>query len=134
MNSVILIGRLTRDPELRFTPSTGKAVANFSIAVDREFSKEKATDFFRVTVWGKPAENVAQYLKKGSQVAVKGSIQNNSYEDQSGQKKTNTVIVAERVEFLSKVESSGSGSKGDFGGNDFDFSEFQSIEDDDIPF
>ena len=64
MNTVIMIGRLTRDPELRYIPNTGKAVANFDIAVDRPFSKEKETDFFKVQVWGKMAENCANYLAK----------------------------------------------------------------------
>lgn len=84
MNQVVLIGRLTRDPELRFVPSSGKAVANFTLAVNRVYSKEKEADFFRIVVWGKQAENVATYLKKGSQCAVSGSIHNNNYTDRDG--------------------------------------------------
>jgi single-strand DNA-binding protein len=134
MNIVILVGRLTKDPELRFTPSTGKAVAKFSMAVDRDFSKEKATDFFNVTVFNKAAENVANFLKKGSMVAVKGSIQINSYTDNNGQKKYSTDILAERVQFLSgKSEQSGSTQK-NTNSDEYDFSDFQSIDDDDIPF
>jgi single-strand DNA-binding protein len=72
MNCVVMVGRLTRDPELRFIAGSGKAVATFAIAVDRPFAKEKTADFFNVVVWGKPAENAANYLAKGRQVAVKG--------------------------------------------------------------
>ena len=144
MNQVILIGRLTKDPELRFTAGSGKAVATFTIAVDRPFSKDRTADFFRVVVWGKPAENCANYTSKGSQVAVQGRIQNNNYETQNGEKRYTTEIVADRVEFLSR-----GGNRNDQNG--FDQSEFnqggnqdagmspagfQAIEEDDtdIPF
>lgn len=103
MNQVILIGRLTKDPELRFAPSTGKAVANFTLAVNRIYKQEGGpeADFFRVVVWGKQAENVATYLKKGSQCAVSGSIHNNNYEDKDGNMRYGTDVNANRVEFLS---------------------------------
>lgn len=103
MNIAILIGRLTRDPELRYIPSTGKAVSTFSIAVDRTYTSktgEKMTDFFNIVVWGKTAENCANYLAKGRLVAVKGSIENRSYETQTGEKRYVTEIVAENVQFL----------------------------------
>ena len=99
MNSCQLIGHLTRDPELRMT-NTGKAVANFTLAVNRAYSKDKEADFFRVVVWGKQAENVASYLKKGSQCAVSGSIHNNNYEDRDGNMRYSVDINADRVEFL----------------------------------
>ena len=99
MNLAIMIGRLTKDVDLKYIPSTGKAVANFSIAVDRPFSKEKQADFFNVQVWGKIAENCANYLTKGSKAAIKGTVQNRSYEH-NGEKKYITEIIADTVEFL----------------------------------
>ena len=102
MNKVMLIGNLTRDVEKRET-ETGKAVANFSIAVGRTFSDE--TDFFNVTVWEKQAENCAKYLKKGSKVGIIGTLQNRSYEANNGVKRTITEVIAEQVEFLSPKQA-----------------------------
>lgn len=101
MNTVILIGRLTKDPELRYIPATGNAVGTFSIAVDRPCTKEKTTDFFEVVAFGKQAESVVNYLTKGKLVGVKGSVQNNNYTDKDGVKRYGTKIVAEQVQFLS---------------------------------
>ncbi|MBF8982305.1 single-stranded DNA-binding protein [Lutibacter sp. B2] len=143
MNQVTLIGRLTKDPELRFTAGSGKAVATFTIAVNRLFSKEKKADFFRVVVFGKSAENCANYTSKGSQVAVQGRIENNNYETQNGEKRYTTDIVADRVEFLSKGNRNDQNgfdqSEFNHGGNqDMGMSPagFQAIEEDDtdIPF
>lgn len=102
MNQVVLIGRLTKDPELRFIPSSGTAVSRFSLAVNREFKREGQpdADFFNVVVWGKSAENCANYLKKGRLVAVNGNLRNNNYEDKNGVKHYNIEVVANRVEFL----------------------------------
>ena len=103
MNSVILIGRLTRDPELRYIPSTGNALTTFSIAVDRAFTGkdgQKQTDFFNIVVWGKSAEYCANYLAKGRLAAVKGSIQNRTYDTKEGEKRYITEIVAENVQIL----------------------------------
>ncbi|MBI9015351.1 MAG: single-stranded DNA-binding protein [Clostridiales bacterium] len=102
MNQVVLIGRLTRDPELRYIPGSGTAVTRFSIAVARQFKKEGQpdADFFNIVVWGKPAESAAQYLVKGRLVAVNGNMRNNNYEDKNGVKHYNIEIVASRVEFL----------------------------------
>ncbi|MBN4069651.1 single-stranded DNA-binding protein, partial [bacterium AH-315-G05] len=83
MNSVVLIGRLTKDPELRFIPS-GKAVATFGLAVNNSYSKEKQADFFNIVVWGKTAENCANYLAKGRLVGVKGRLQTRNYENKQG--------------------------------------------------
>lgn len=110
MNSVILIGRLTKDPELRFVAGSGKAVATFTLAVDRPFAKEKTADFFKIVVWGKTGENTANYLKKGSQAGVKGILTNRSYDDNDGQKKYITEVVADTVEFLSRSENGNSGN------------------------
>ena len=101
MNSVVLIGRLTRDPELRYTTSQ-MAVATFSLAIDRPVraGKERETDFPRVTVFGKQAENCEKYLAKGRKVAVQGRLQTGSYEDKDGKRVYTTDVIAERVEFL----------------------------------
>lgn len=102
MNKIILIGRLVQDPELRYTQS-GIAVCNFTIAVDRPFmtqSGERETDFIDVVVWRKTAENVAKYMAKGRQVAVEGSLQIRSYEDNNGIRRRAAEVQANSVEFL----------------------------------
>lgn len=101
MNKVIMVGNLTRDPEIRKTPSD-VSVCNFAIAVQRDFSE--GVDFFDVTVWREKGENCHKYLKKGKKVAVVGSLQNRSYEDKDGIKRTVTEIIANEVEFLSPRE------------------------------
>jgi single-strand DNA-binding protein len=88
------------DPELRFAPSSAEAVTNFRLAVNRPLSKEKKTDFFKVVIWGKKAEAVATYLRKGSQCAVEGSVQINRYSDRNANICYSTVIVANQVDFL----------------------------------
>ncbi len=108
MNKVFLIGRLTRDPELRYTGSN-TAVATFSLAVNRNFSNqngERETDFINIVVWRKQAENVKNYLTQGSQAAVEGRIQTRSYDDNNGQKRYVTEVVADNVEFLGSKNSS----------------------------
>lgn len=109
MNKVILIGNLTRDPELTETAS-GISVCKFSIAVNRAYTNgdgERQTDFFNVTAWRGLADNIALYTKKGNKVAVSGSIQLRQYEDNSGIKRTAVDIIAQDVEFLSAKNSSG---------------------------
>lgn len=102
MNKVVLIGRLTKDPELRFTPGTGKAVATFTIAIDRRFSKDgqKEADFIPIVVWGKIAESSANYLTKGKLAGVAGRIQTRSYEAKDGTRRYVTEVVADEVQFL----------------------------------
>ena len=121
MNSVILIGRLTRDPELRYTPNTQTAVAHFTLAIDRPVSagQESQADFIRITVFGKQAETVDRYLKKGSQAAVSGRIQTGSYRDKNGQTVYTTDVIANRVEFLGSRNNNGGGSNANsgFGGH-----------------
>ncbi|PAB58471.1 single-stranded DNA-binding protein [Anaeromicrobium sediminis] len=143
MNSVVLVGNLARDPELRFTAGSGKAVATFSLAVNRPFAKEgqQNADFLRIVVFGKSAENCANYLSKGSKVAIQGRIQTGSYETSTGEKRYTTDIVADRVEFLSRVNKENQGGFGqdDFGGgfnNNNNPEGFQALDDDDddIPF
>lgn len=113
MNKVILIGRLVRDPELKYTQSN-QAVCNFTLAVDKNLSKDKreeaeaagrpTADFPRIIVWGKMGENASRYLFKGSQCAIEGRIQTGSYQDnESGKTIYTTNIIAENVEFLSRL-------------------------------
>lgn len=109
MNHIVLIGRLTRDPELRYTPN-GVAVANFDLAVDRPTTNqqgEKETDFIRIVVWQKQAENCANYLKKGRLCAVEGRLQIRSYTNQDGQKRWVTEVVASFVQFLERSREEG---------------------------
>lgn len=113
MNKVYLIGNLTRDPELSETPN-GIALCRFAIAVNRTYSGsdgERQTDFFNITVWRNQAENCGRYLKKGSKVAIVGSLQNRSYEDKEGNKRNVTDIVASEVEFLTSRSSFDSSSE-----------------------
>lgn len=113
MNKVILIGRLTKDPELRYT-SSNIATASFSIAVDRNFTNqngEREADFINIVVWRKQAENCKNYLTKGSQVAIDGRIQTRSYDGQDGQKRYVTEVIADNVQFLgTKSGNAGNGS------------------------
>jgi single-strand DNA-binding protein len=100
LNRVILIGRLTRDPELRYTPN-GAAVCNFTLAINRKFNKDE-TDFIDIVVWQKLAENCANYLGKGRLAAVEGRLQIRTYEAQDGQKRKVAEVVADDVRFLDK--------------------------------
>ena len=121
MNSVVLIGRLTRDPELRYSSGNQMAIAKFSIAVDRpaRAGREKETDFPRITVFGKQAENCEKFLTKGRLVAVQGRLQTGSYQDKDGKTVYTTDVVADRVEFLEwgdRGQNAG-GSGNGFGGS-----------------
>lgn len=110
MNNVILIGRLIKDVELRYTQSSNATYARFSIAVDRGMSKEKkqeaeangqqTADFINIVVWGKQAENCQRYLQKGRNVAIQGRLQSGSYTAQDGTRKFVTEVWAERVQFI----------------------------------
>lgn len=107
LNKIVLIGRLTRDIELRFTPQNNKAVANFTLAVDRPYANEngeRGADFIPIVVWGKLAENCANYIGKGRLVAVSGRIQTRSYEGQNGKRHV-TEIIADEVQFLDRPKS-----------------------------
>ena len=111
MNKAILIGRLTRDPELRTTP-TGRNVCQFSIAVNRNFTNangEREADFINCVVWDKQAENLAKYQHKGNQIAVEGRIQTRNYDDKDGKKVYVTEILASNISFL---DSKGTGATG----------------------
>ena len=99
MNKVILIGRLTKDPELNYTAGTGTAVTRFSLAVTRPFKKDE-TDFINCIAFGKTGETIAQYLTKGRQVAIIGSIRTGSYDAKDGTKRYTTDVVVESFEFI----------------------------------
>jgi single-strand DNA-binding protein len=120
VNKVILVGNLGRDPELRYTQG-GQAVANFSLATTENFSnrdgqRQERTEWHRIVVWGKTAENCAQYLSKGRSVYIEGRIQTREWEDKEGQKQRTTEVVAQTVQFLGGPRGGGSGSGG--GGSD----------------
>lgn len=144
LNSVVLIGRLTKDPELRYT-TTGKAVATLRLAVDRGTTNpqgEKETDFINVVVWDKQAETVANYLQKGRLVAVQGRLQIRQYETQEGQRREAAEVVANQfggVRFLDSGRDQGGFGGGDrsSGGPRRDSgmgSELTFNDDDDVPF
>ena len=123
LNRIVLIGRLTKDPELRYTQS-GKAVCTFTLAVDRPYlanNGNREADFINIVVWNKTAENCAQYLAKGKLAAVDGRLQIRSYDGQDGQRRYVTEVIADNVRFLSpKSEAQQSGQLeawiGDSGG------------------
>lgn len=137
LNRVMLVGRLTKDPTLKYTPN-GVAVANFTLAVNRPFSNqqgEREADFINVVVWRKPAESVANYLKKGSLAGVDGRVRTRSYENNESKRVFVTEVVAESVQFLEpKGSRDNTGNQGGgfdndpFGGGPVD------ISDDDLPF
>jgi single-strand DNA-binding protein len=130
VNKVILVGRLGRDPETRYTGG-GQAVANFSVATDETYKdrngeRQKRTEWHRITAWGKLAEICQQYLKKGTMVYVEGRIQSREWQDKEGQKRTSFDIVANTMKMLSSrgdAAAAGAGAMGggaSRGGDDFD--------------
>lgn len=143
MNKVILVGNLTRDPEL-ITTTNGVSLCRFSLAVQRRFAGpdgEREADFVNIVVWRAQADNCYKYLKKGSKCGVVGSLQTRSYDAQDGTKRYSTDVVADEVEFLSTKGSSNSeemsepaeaGSKSS-GKNDI-VNKFEPIDDDNLPF
>lgn len=136
MNKVILIGNLTRDPELSQTNS-GISVCRISIAVSRRYASpdgSRETDFFNVTAWRAIAENCAKYLKKGSKIAVVGSIQNRSYEAQDGSKRFTTDIMADEIEFLSTKNEGEVGAVPASNESNTQVADLQPIDDDSLPF
>lgn len=125
MNKIILIGRLTKDPELSYTQG-GKAVCKFTLAVDRPYNGEsKETDFINIVVWNKAGENAAKYLTKGRQTAVEGRLQIRSYDGNDGKKRYITEVIADRVEFIgstsAKHEDETFGEEVDFDEGDVPF-------------
>ncbi len=143
MNNVVLIGRLTADPDLRYIPS-GTAVSKFTLAVNKDLSREKkqefesrnqpTADFIRVTVWGRAAENCANFLVKGRLVAVQGRIETGSYDDKDGKRVYTTEVVANNVEFLEWGDKNRGSDYGSQNQNFPDLEGLHPIDNDDIPF
>src|SRR5437762_9208694 len=143
VNRVMLIGNLGKDPEVRFTPS-GRAVARFPLATsevwnDAEGQRQERTEWHNIVVWGKQAETCGQYLSKGRQVYIEGSIRSRQYDDKEGQKRWITEVVAQRVQFLGGGRGDGAGAGrpaggGGGGGGDEVGPPAPMPEDDDIPF
>lgn len=140
MNSVVLIGRLARDPELAYTPNTQTAITRFALAVDRprRQGEEQGADFIRVTTFGRQAETCDRYLSKGRQCAVLGRIQTGSYKNDKGVTVYTTDVIAERVEFLGRGENDGAHvdeqlRNAEPFSTDYESAGFQTA-DDDIPF
>lgn len=116
LNKVLLLGRLTRDPELRYTPS-GTAVADFGLAVSRAYKtaegeKKESVTFVDITVWAKKAEICAEYLSKGRQVIVEGRLELDSWETQDGQKRSKLKVVAEDVQFIGSAPGGARSERG----------------------
>jgi single-strand DNA-binding protein len=139
VNKVILVGNLGKDPDVRYT-QTGSAVANFSIATseqwnDRDGKRQERTEWHNIVVWGKQAESCGQYLSKGRQVYVEGSIRTRSYDDKSGNKRYITEIVAQRIQFLGGGGGTRLPQQTDAApGDDMSMGGSQPPMDDDIPF
>ncbi len=116
MNKVLLVGRLTRDPELRTTPS-GMAVTRFTIAVSQNFTNkngERGADFINCSAWGRQADNISKYCRKGSLVSAEGRIRTGSYDAQDGSKRYTTEVVCDTVNFLSTRSNADVPSRGEY--------------------
>ena len=139
LNKVILMGRLTRDPELRSTP-TGVNVVSFTLAVDRDYARqgeERKTDFINIVAWRNTADFVAKYFSKGQLVAVSGNLQVRSWDDtQSGQKRYATDVVADEVFFAESKKTTSSDNSFDTSDNTFDTTSVAGFTtaDEDLPF
>ena len=142
MNKVILMGRLTRDPEVRYTQTNNTLVATFSLAVNRRFvrqGEERQADFINIVAWGKQGEFCSKYFKKGQQVGIIGRIQTRTWDDDKGQKHYVTEVIAEEAYFAEGRRDGNADTPGNFentfgaeamGGN----SEFELTSNDDLPF
>ena len=142
MNKVILMGRLTKDPEVRYTQNTNTLVASFSLAVNRRFAKqgeERQADFFNIVAWNKTGEFCSKYFKKGQQVSVIGRLQTRTWDDQNGTKHYITEVIAEEVFFAdSKRDGDANSFENTFGetipGGMDSTPEFEVSSSDDLPF
>lgn len=139
VNCAILMGRLTKDPELRTTQS-GTSVTSFTVAVDRDYvrqGEERQADFINVVAWRQTAEFVSRYFQKGSMIAVQGSIQTRNYEDKHGNKRTAVEVVADKVSFCGSKAESGNSAPGNAHATASDYTVINtndSGEDDGLPF
>ena len=137
MNKVILIGRLTKDPELRYAAGSGTAVCRFTVAINRQFKKDE-TDFINCVAFGKTGETIIQYLTKGRQIAVTGSIRTGSYDAQDGTKRYTTDVMVESFEFIGNNKDNGSSNDSNSNWNlpvdDVGFGDMTPVDDGDMPF
>ena len=143
MNKVVLIGRLTKDPELKYTPGDGTAICRITVAVARAFKKDE-TDFINCVAFGKTGETIAQYFTKGRQIALAGNIRTGSYQAQDGTKRYTTDVAIESFEFIGSANDGGSNSysrnsdNSTWGapteGPDMGFGDMTPVDDGDMPF
>lgn len=136
LNRAVLVGRLTKDPDLRYT-STGKAVANFTIAVNRPFTTqngEREADFVNCVIWNKAAENLANYMSKGQLIGVDGNIQTRSFDGQDGKRVFITEVLAGSVQFLESKNKAASSDSNKPNKPPANGTEPAEINDDDLPF
>lgn len=136
MNKVVLIGRLTKDPELRYAAGSGTAVCRFTVAITRQFKKDE-TDFINCVSFGKTGETIAQYITKGRQIAVTGSIRTGSYDAQDGTKRYTTDVAVESFEFIGNSNNNynnNSESNWNQPVDDVGFGDMTPIDDGDMPF
>lgn len=145
MNKVVLVGRLTKDPELRFAAGSGTAVSRFTVAVNRQFKRDE-TDFINCVAFGKTAETISQYFTKGKQIAVSGSIRTGSYDAQDGTKRYTTDVAVDTFDFIdsgnrdnngggynSNSDYSAQNNNDSFGGAGFN-DDITPVDDGDMPF
>lgn len=135
LNKTILMGRLTRDPELKFTQN-GTPVVSFNIAVDRNYSGQsgdRQTDFIPITAWRKTAEFISQWFTKGQMIVVVGSVQSRNWEDKNGNKRTSIEVLADEVQFGESKKDRDNSQKNNASGNKIDFEEI-SDDDGEVPF
>lgn len=133
INKVVLLGRLTKDPELRYAQGNGKAVCKFTLAVQRPFKKDE-TDFINCVSFGKAAEAINQYMTKGRQLAVTGSIRTGSYDATDGTKRYTTDIAVDGFEFVGSGQGNSNNQQGNTSNNNNDFGYETPIDDGDMPF
>ncbi|MDO5556055.1 MAG: single-stranded DNA-binding protein [Clostridia bacterium] len=139
MNKVVLMGRLTKDPEVRYTQTNNTLVASFSLAVNRRFvrqGEERQADFINIVAWSKTGEFCSKYFKKGQQVGVIGRIQTRNWDDEQGQKHYITEVVAEEAYFADSKKDGNTSSnfENTFGNSVSANSEFSATSDDELPF
>lgn len=139
INNVVLVGRMTRDAELRYTPQN-KAVATFTLAVNRNFKNqngERETDFINCILWNQPAENLANWAKKGTLIGITGRIQTRNYENQQGQRVYVTEVMANNFQMLESKDQQDGQNQGSYQNNGqsaFGNNQSMDISDDDLPF
>jgi single-strand DNA-binding protein len=140
MNKVILMGRLTKDPEMRYTANNNTAKCSFSLAVDRRFTKqgeERQADFFNIIAWEKTAEFCSKYFTKGMKIAIVGRLQNRTWDDNEGKKHYITEVIVEEANFVESKKSEGTPSQKPSGGSSGAGQAdeyYPAIEDDELPF